>query len=78
MSGLINIGCYFHGHEPMPIDCFRICFECKHAWSAEELLDAHNSILREIATADGWLSDLPRDVTDPDQVTICPLCTHDF
>lgn len=41
-------GCWFHGVEPVPPDCFRLCVECGHAFTAAELLAEHNRVVAQL------------------------------
>lgn len=43
-------GCYFHGIEPIPADCYRVCGECGHAYTLASLLTEHNRVLAEMDT----------------------------
>lgn len=45
--------CAVHGYEPIPPEgAFKICVECGHAYlTAQELVDEHNRVLRELADA---------------------------
>lgn len=51
--------CAVHGHEPIPPEgAFKICVECGHAYlTAQELVDEHNRVLRELADAPPEWSD---------------------
>lgn len=49
-------GCYFHGDEPIPPDCFRVCGECGHAFTAAELLTEHNRVVAWLE----WISEQER------------------
>jgi hypothetical protein len=44
--------CYFHGVEPVPADCYRVCGECGHAFTAAGLLAEHNKVAARIHAAD--------------------------
>lgn len=61
-------GCYFHGEEPIPEDCYILCGECWHAWTVESLLEEHNKILSHYGVTE----------ENPENIFSCPLCTHDF
>jgi hypothetical protein len=62
--------CWFHGAEPIPHGCYRVCFECGHAFAtAQELLDAERKICREMGI---------RPSESAEDVDVCPLCTHSF
>ncbi|WP_158881907.1 hypothetical protein [Amycolatopsis anabasis] len=66
----MNDECFFHGHEPLPENYYRVCGECGHVFAtADELLRRE----REIANEVGFQPE-----TDPDRVYVCPLCAHDF
>jgi hypothetical protein len=63
-------GCYFHGEEPIPPNAYRLCLECGHVYpTAEDLLKEDTKVALEYGFA---------PVTEPEQVTCCPLCTHDW
>lgn len=64
--------CYFHGPENINDDTYRICGECGHAYTADELVTQHNAVLEGLGNP--WHVS-PRRV---DSIGICPLCTHDF
>ncbi|MBO0730941.1 MAG: hypothetical protein J2P57_16925 [Acidimicrobiaceae bacterium] len=61
--------CFFHGYEPIPRRCYRLCIECGHAytwwglWKAEWKMNEDLGLFR-----------LPH----PRRLTFCPLCGHDF
>lgn len=62
--------CWFHGDEPIPRGCYRVCLECGHAFvTAADLLEAERKICvaMELKPADS-----------AEDVAVCPLCTHDF
>lgn len=62
--------CWFHGEEPIPPGCYKVCGECWHAFAtAEDLLEAE----REICARMGLTP-----AESAEDVVICPLCTHDF
>lgn len=66
--------CMIHDtYEPWltgPEASYRACGECLHVYqTAAELLHEHNKAVEQFeATA----------VENPDDIAICPLCTHDF
>lgn len=45
-------GCWFHGKEPVPPNCFRLCLECGHAFTAAGLLAEHNRVLARLEFID--------------------------
>lgn len=78
--------CWFHGFEPIPPHCFRVCGECGHAYAtAEDLLAVeHEAVARTNAL---WRVDeapelppfkplLPHERVE--DITFCPMCTHDW
>jgi hypothetical protein len=78
-------GCAIHGYEPLPETYFRVCGECGHCFTtAEELIDADRKLRDEIAAfeaAHPWPGIEPTPMVyheDAEDITICPLCTHDF
>ena len=58
--------CAYHHANESTIGAFRVCGECLHAWSAEDLVEAHCSIS----------GDSPTEI--PGHIDCCPLCVHDF
>jgi hypothetical protein len=44
--------CFHHGAEPIPVDCYRICFECGHAYTVASLLAEHNRVTAELDAID--------------------------
>lgn len=63
--------CAIHGWEPVSERYYLICGECWHVFvTADELLTGHDQRLVEVGVPPG------RDTAD--QITVCPLCTHDF
>jgi hypothetical protein len=78
--------CWFHGFEPLPPHCFRVCGECGHAYAtAEDLLAVeHAEVARINASASGnaalglepWEPLLPHKRAE--DIPFCPLCTHDW
>lgn len=93
-----ELQCFFHDECPVGPDTYLICFECQHAFTAEELLTLANEELHRIY-AMGTLEnqgvrlwnkgkyvgpDLKTievvfiPYVDPEDVNVCPLCTHDF
>lgn len=70
--------CFFHGVEPVPNDCYRVCGECGHAFvTAEALLQAEHDVVEEInrASLTDWRA-VPSE--NADDIHFCPLCTHDW
>lgn len=62
--------CWFHGEEPIPDGCYKVCYECGHAFAtAEDLLEAERQICAQVGTT---------PVEKAEDVEICPLCTHSF
>jgi hypothetical protein len=62
--------CYIHGvKEPVTPETYRVCFECNHAYTKQELLDEHNKILARLGGE--------REIF-ANRVVTCPLCVHDF
>lgn len=65
--------CEIHGYEPIPPNgnYHRICGECHHVFlTAEELVDKDAAMFRSVT------GKLRRD--RPENIKICPECTHDF
>lgn len=56
-------GCFFHGEEPVPQEFFRMCLECGHVWPE------HDDFQADVYRLFG---------EHRDDVSFCPLCTHDF
>jgi hypothetical protein len=57
--------CWHHGYEP-DVGAFRVCGECAHAFMTEE----------ELISADAQWREGQRVAVD--DITCCPLCTHDW
>lgn len=60
-----------------------ICFECGHAFRTPEALVAdHNALVARLNAADvdppGGPYELIAAVSDPEEVTFCPHCSHDL
>lgn len=81
--------CYFHGHEPIPPNCYRVCVECGHAYATPEaLLEAENVETDRInaANAHAQVTGAPggfdweplEPATRVDDIYCCPLCSHDW
>lgn len=68
--------CYFHGMEDIPIDAWRVCFECGHVWATrQDCIDAiEKDLLRWGAKPDGK----PYYLTHEEAPYSCPECAHDF
>lgn len=64
--------CYFHGPEPLDETTYRICGECGHAWTVDDLAAEHNKILDHLGAGPHVKAH------HADTITICPHCTHDF
>lgn len=66
-----------HQPEPIPQDCFLICFECKHVFRTDrDLVDEHNGTMAAFAEpGERWT---PLTVDEVDDVLSCPVCAHDF
>jgi hypothetical protein len=66
-------------------ETFRVCFECSHVWTIEDLLKDYNEGMRR-AFADTAVVTIPEveeklrllPIEDPYKVYFCPLCLHDF
>lgn len=67
-----NDHCYVHGYEPLPKEWYRICVECWHCFITKEELVAKDLEIRRAC------GDPTAEPMDPDQIYICPVCTHDF
>lgn len=63
--------CAIHGYEPMPRNPYRICGECFHAFATAEELVIQDQLARQH-------HGIPNNPEKPENVTICPVCTHDF
>lgn len=65
-----DLGCFWHGFEPVPDNAYLVCGECGHCWvTADDLMEA----VRLICAAIG--ATVP---SGPALVYHCPLCAHDF
>jgi hypothetical protein len=66
-----DLGCFWHGEEPIPEGAYLVCAECGHCYvTADDLLVAHREMRKEIG--------LPPHVATPSEILYCPLCAHDF
>lgn len=63
-----DLGCWFHGDEPIPDGAYLVCGECGHCYvTAADLIEAERRLY----------PDLPAR-TSAAQMWSCPLCAHDF
>lgn len=54
---------------------YQSCFECQTEWPTREDFDRQNRALYlSMMSQYGWALDIP----NPDDETICPMCTHDL
>lgn len=79
--------CFIHQEdEELHPYSFQICFECNHVYqTTEDLVTAYNEEVEKHNIQDedleGWkYSDLEqlKKIYDPNKITFCPLCLHDF
>lgn len=82
--------CFIHQEdEQLHPHSYQICFECNHVYqTAGELITAYNQEItkhnlrdEDLDFPDGWkYSDLEplKKIYDPNKITFCPLCLHDF
>lgn len=68
--------CYWHGVERITAQHIRVCGECWHAFTAEELVRRHNEVVMNYWIFTGQSA--PPLATSADEIHTCPLCTHDF
>jgi hypothetical protein len=69
--------CVHHEAEPVPQDCFLICFECKHVFrTAQDLVAEHNATMAEFAGPDETWA--PVAVEQVGEIFSCPMCAHDL
>lgn len=68
----VNSACYFHGPETLDDHTYRVCGECGHVWTVDDLVAEHNKILAYLTMRP------PLKLRQVDTIDICPLCTHDF
>lgn len=93
-----DLGCAFHEVCPMTPDTYLVCFECQHAFTAQELLTLTNEVVRQTAfegrirgittsTPPVWNDGFGEPkynvgsyipYVDPEDIRVCPLCTHDL
>lgn len=65
--------CAIHGYEPIPLNAFRVCGECWHAYpTAQNLVDEHNKVLQDLANAPEEWSAPPTTLTAR-KITVTPL-----
>lgn len=50
--GMTLTECFHHGDEQVPTDCYRICYECGHAFTRASLLIEHNRIVAQMDAID--------------------------
>lgn len=63
--------CAIHGYEPIPEEYYHICGECHHVFvTAEELVEKDAAMYRTVT------GKLRR--SRPEDIDICPECTHSF
>lgn len=71
----------------MTPDTYLICFECQHAFTAQELLTLANAEVRKLANKPSWgffnegfgePNEAYIPYVDPEDIRVCPLCTHDL
>ena len=69
--------CYFHGAEDIPIDAWRVCFECGHVWETRQ--DCIAAIEKDLVR---WGEDpeaaKPYYLAREEAPYSCPECAHDF
>jgi hypothetical protein len=66
-----DLGCFWHGEEPVPDGAYLVCGECWHCFvTDEELLAADRAMRIEVGLLGGPSS--------ADEIRFCPLCSHDF
>ena len=81
--------CFFHGHEPLELNDYRVCGECGHIYrTAQDLADAENAAIdRDRLYEDGIDAEAVvlygRAVVSLNgqghlPILSCPLCTHDW
>ncbi len=63
--------CAIHGEEPIPPMYYRVCGECGHAFLTREELE-------ELDHARAVECGLQGDPQPAEQISTCPMCTHDF
>ncbi len=66
-----DLGCFWHGEEPIPDGAYLVCGECWHCF------DTPADLLTAVATMCTELG-MTMTTVDADAVTFCPLCSHDF
>lgn len=67
--------CFFHGYEPTLPGDYKACGECWHVWRTEAEFAADVAqVYRELARAGYPQGEIPA----LDQISACPLCTHDL
>ena len=66
-----DLGCFWHGEEPIPDGAYLVCGECWHCYvTPADLVAAVATVRAELG--------LPAWAGDADAVAFCPLCAHDF
>jgi hypothetical protein len=75
VSGTNDVGdqCAIHGYEPIPASYYRLCGECWHCFvTAAELVEADWDVRRSLPGGEDAVR------RQPDDVWVCPHCSHDF
>lgn len=70
--------CFIHHEdEPVPQDCFLICYECQHVYrTPQDLVEQHNAAMDLIMEpGETWK---PLTVEQVGEIFSCPVCAHDF
>ena len=76
----ISIPCFWHqrweysNHQP-----YIVCFECRHMYvTGDDLLQAHADEVAYLKREDPDHFSHILKATDPDEITFCQYCLHDF
>ena len=61
-----------HVDEPITEETYRVCGECFHVWTADELVSVDLALRQALGDSEPVLPATPEDIW------CCPECIHDF
>lgn len=75
----LTVHCWIHDVDEFETPTtYRVCFECKHVYQAEqELVDAYNRVVTEM-NASGKGEEPISLRASAEEIYFCQLCMHDF
>lgn len=74
----INVHCHAHAVDEPAEGAYRVCLECGHVFPAAADLLADHAALVEGLNVGAEAGELLTAKTDPERITVCPHCAHDF